>query len=159
MLLTQLQKSWSNSFLLVSNVILYLTSDEDATLNPSLQLMFQRLIKSFEHAFNGVKIAFLEEANFRIHCIATILVLSVGAYFKLSTIEWALILLAIALVLCAELMNTAVENLANEVSKEHRPLIKKTKDTAAGAVVVSAFIAAIIGLTILGPYVYVLVRS
>lgn len=121
--------------------------------------MFQRLIKSFKHAFNGVKIAFLEEANFRIHCLAVGLVLIAGAYFRLSHTEWALILLSVGLVLCAEMMNTAVENLANEVSKEHRALIKKTKDTAAGAVVVSAIIAAIIGLTIFWPYVHALLRS
>ena len=60
------------------------------------------------HAFNGIKMAFKEEPNFRIHVVATIMVIAAGLYFKLSTTEWLAIVIVIGLVLLTELLNLSL---------------------------------------------------
>ncbi|MDT8413268.1 MAG: diacylglycerol kinase family protein [Vicingaceae bacterium] len=110
-----------------------------------------RRIKSFIHAFNGIKMAFKEEANFRIHVVATIMVIAAGLYFKLSTTEWFAIIIVIGLVLVTELVNTAIENIANFISPERHEKIKTIKDIAAAAVLISAIVALVVGLVVFIP--------
>jgi|1_EtaG_2_1085319.scaffolds.fasta_scaffold02648_2 undecaprenol kinase/diacylglycerol kinase (ATP) len=113
-----------------------------------------RRIKSFIHAFNGLKIAFKEEPNFKIHVIATIMVIAAGLYFKLSTTEWLAIIIVIGLVLLTELLNTAIENIADFISPERHEKIKMTKDIAAAAVLISAIVALVVGMLIFVPKVF-----
>ena len=91
--------------------------------------------------------------NAWLHLLATILVITAGFYFKLSPIEWSLIVLAIMAVWTAEALNTAFEFLADVTNPEFHPLVKKSKDVAAGGVLISAFGAAIIAILIIGPRV------
>lgn len=108
-------------------------------------------IKSFSYAFQGIKTFFLTQHNAWIHAMATIIVIILGNIVALSTNEWCWIILSIALVFITEMLNTAIEFLTDIVSPEYHPLAKKTKDVAAGGVLVSAVIAVILGLLIFVP--------
>lgn len=111
----------------------------------------RRLFKSFGFAFSGIAYTTKTQLNFKIHLLAIICVLLFGYYFALSANEWLGIILAIGLVLVTELVNTAIELLVDLVSPEFNTLAGKVKDVAAGAVLVSAFIAVIIGAMIFIP--------
>lgn len=89
----------------------------------------------------------------RIHFIAAIFVLLVVLFLKVSPLEFALLALSILAVLCAEMFNTAIEAVVDLVSPEYHPLAKIAKDTAAGAVLITACGAAIMGYLILAKYV------
>lgn len=95
--------------------------------------------------------AFKEEPNFRIHVVATIMVIAAGLYFKLSTTEWLAIIIVIGLVLLTELLNTAIENIADFISPERHEKIKMIKDIAAAAVLISAIVALVVGLVVFIP--------
>lgn len=95
--------------------------------------------------------AFKEEPNFKIHIVATIMVITAGLYFKLSTTEWLAIIIVIGLVLLTELLNTAIENIADFISPERHEKIKMIKDIAAAAVLISAIVALVVGLLIFVP--------
>jgi diacylglycerol kinase (ATP) len=91
--------------------------------------------------------------NAWVHVIATISVVSIGLFFQITTTEWCSLIFAITLVWVTEALNTAFEFLCDVASPEFHPLVKKSKDVAAGAVLVSAIGAAIIGIMIFLPYV------
>ena len=118
-----------------------------------------RLIKSFGYALKGLKICLLKETNFRIHIFCTVCVIIAGLYLTISPVEWILVLFCVALVLCMEMINTAIEELCNVVHKEIHPGIKITKDIAAGAVLLSAFLAFICGAIIFIPKIFLLIKS
>ncbi len=96
------------------------------------------LLRSFGYAFQGVAACLLGERNFRIHTLAGAMAIAMGAYYRLSGTQWAVLLLAIALVLCCEAVNTAVEAAVDLVSPGEHPLAKLAKDCAAGAVLLAA---------------------
>lgn len=107
--------------------------------------------KSFSYALEGIKTALKREPNFRIHILASILVL-VGAYFlSFSAVEWLILLITIIFVLVMELINTSVEALTNLVSPEIAEEAKVAKDVAAAAVFFSAFLAVSVGLFLFVP--------
>lgn len=108
-------------------------------------------LKSFSHAFNGLKILIKEEHNARIHMFATIVVVMAGFVFKISVNEWFAVLFAIGFVITVEIINTAIENMADIVSPEKDKRIKKIKDLSAAAVLISALTALVIGLIIFIP--------
>lgn len=108
-------------------------------------------IKSFGYAFKGLKTMLKEEPNFWIHLLAALMVISAGFWFKITAYEWIAVLFAIAMVLAAEIFNTAIENLSDAITKEQNPHIKKTKDLAAAAVLITTIFALIIGLIIFLP--------
>ena len=112
--------------------------------------------RSFRYAFRGVINLFRFENNARIHLSAAAAVLVAGSYFQLSTTEWALIVTQIALVWATEAFNTALEKLADAVSADYHPLIKAAKDLAAGAVLIVAISAAIVGILIFLPKILML---
>lgn len=92
--------------------------------------------------------------NAWIHLVATVLATGMGVFLRIDRIEWCLITIAIGLVWTAEASNTALEFLADEVSQEHRAGIGKAKDLAAGAVLISAVAALVIGCVVFGPYLF-----
>jgi diacylglycerol kinase len=110
-----------------------------------------KLIKSFAFALAGIKLCFRYEANFRIHAALTIVALLLSIVFKISAIEWIAICFCIAFVITMEMLNTAIEKLCDVVHKEIHPIIKKVKDIAAGAVLVSAIFSLITGCIIFLP--------
>jgi diacylglycerol kinase len=111
----------------------------------------RKRIQSFKHAFNGLRILLCEESNARIHFCIAICVLAAGFVFKISTTEWIIVVFCIGFVFALELLNSAIENMADFVSKEYHDLIKKTKDLSAGAVFIGSIVSAIIGLIIFVP--------
>ena len=109
-------------------------------------------LRSFGHAFRGLKVLLQTQPNARIHAAATVLVVAAGALLRISPVEWALIVLAIAGVWTAEALNTAIEFLVDRVSPDPHPLAGKAKDVAAGAVLIAAIGSALIGGFVFGPY-------
>ncbi|AIM37335.1 diacylglycerol kinase family protein [Sphingobacterium sp. SG20118] len=117
---------------------------------------FQDRAKSFTYAFDGFKVLFAEEHNARIHLVATVVTVIAGFYFDISTVEWMIILLCIGSVFALEIVNSAIENLADLVCQEQNSLVKKAKDLAAAAVLVAAIVAAIIAIIIFIPKIKIL---
>jgi diacylglycerol kinase len=109
-------------------------------------------VKSFVYAFRGIGNLVKTQHNAWIHLFATISVVASAFVFELSSYEWALIITAITLVWLAEALNTAIEFLADTITKNHHPLIEKAKDVAAGGVLITAAGAALIGIIIFWPY-------
>lgn len=112
---------------------------------------FADRLKSFRYAFKGVGYLISGEHNAWIHCFAAILVTVGGFLFGLSSAEWTVVVLVIGFVFSMEAVNSAVEALCDFVSPEHREIIGRVKDLAAGAVLISAISAAIIGGIIFFP--------
>jgi len=113
-------------------------------------------IRSFKYAFNGIAELFAHEPNMRIHLLAACAVVFAGVWFSISPTEWAMIAIAIAMVIGGEAMNTAIEHLADVVSPEFHPLVKKAKDVAAAAVFLLALGAAAVGMIIFLPRIMAL---
>jgi len=111
----------------------------------------KRLLHSFGFAGEGIGYAIRTQANLRIHLAITVPVIIAGLWLQLAPIEWAILVVMISVVLSAELFNTALEATLDRVSREEHPLAKVGKDVAAGAVLICAIGAAVVGLLIFGP--------
>ena len=111
----------------------------------------KKLIYSFKYAFEGILTGLKKEQNMKIHIIIMILVIIFGIMLKINTTEWIICILLFGLVISMELMNTAIENTVNLITKEKNQQAKIAKDVAAGAVLASAIVSAIIGLMIFVP--------
>jgi diacylglycerol kinase len=110
--------------------------------------------QSFGFAMKGIATALRTERNFKIQFATGLLVITAGLYYNIAVSEWYIVLLAIASVLSLELMNSAMENVVNLVTKEHNPLAGKIKDFAAGAVLIVSIISAVIGILIFWKYIF-----
>ena len=110
--------------------------------------------QSFVAAGRGVVSLLAHEPNARLHAVATVVVIALGAWLGLSAGEWCWIVLAIGLVWVAEGLNSALEALADAVHPQRDPRVGRAKDAAAGAVLVAAIAAAVIGALILGPRLF-----
>jgi len=119
----------------------------------------RRRVASFGYAFRGVAAALRSEIHLQFHALATVVVAGLGFYFQLNALEWALVALAVGLVWSLELANTAVEAVVNLVSPEYHPLAGRAKDVAAGAVLVGAVAALVVGVLVFWPHVWALVRA
>ena len=113
-------------------------------------------IRSFTFALAGIVELIRTQHNAWIHLSATVLVIGAGVFFNVSTSEWCFLVFAMVLVWVAEALNTAFEYLSDVVSPASHPLIKKSKDIAAGAVLINAIGAVIVGLIIFVPYIKIL---
>jgi diacylglycerol kinase len=111
----------------------------------------KKRIKSFGYAFNGLRIVVKEEHNARIHLFATICVIAAGILFQISIIEWIAIAFAIGFVFSMEIINSAIENIADFISPEKHYMIKKIKDLSAAGVLISAIIALAVGIVVFIP--------
>lgn len=113
-----------------------------------------RLINSFAFAIKGIRVALREQGNLKIHLSISCLVLVAAYLLKLNIVEWAIILVCIAMVISLELVNSSIEALVDLVSPDRKEQAGKVKDIAAGAVLVAAVIASLIGLIIFGKYLF-----
>ena len=114
-----------------------------------------KLINSFKFAFTGIFSGFKSEHNMRIHALASVVAIIMGFYFNISKAEWLAIVIAIAMVISAELFNTAIEKAINGIVKSNQERYDEMglpKDMAAGAVLFTAITASTIGLIIFLPY-------
>jgi|694.fasta_scaffold05223_2 diacylglycerol kinase (ATP) len=114
--------------------------------------------KSFACALRGIAVLLRTQTNARIHLLATVLVVAAGFVFRISRGEWVPLAFAIGIVWIAEAVNTVIEALADRITQENDDAIRRAKDVAAGAVLLAAITAAIIGLLILGPHAWAVVR-
>jgi diacylglycerol kinase len=114
--------------------------------------LWRRRVASFGHAFRGIWSALRSEVHMRYHAVATVVVVGLGLYCRLERLEWALVGLAVAGVWTAELMNTAIEALTDLASPDFHPLAGKAKDVAAGAVLLAAAGAVVVGALVFGPH-------
>ena len=109
------------------------------------------LYRSFGYAFQGIFTCVRKERNMKIHCVAAVLVVIAGVILKISAIEWCICMVLFGLGMALEHVNTAVEAVVDMVTEEYHPLAKVAKDTAAGAVLIAAIMAAIAGCIIFLP--------
>ena len=120
---------------------------------------FTGRIRSFRYAIAGIVRMIRCQHNARIHAIATVGVVAVGLFFRLSRWEWCGIVLAISTVWTAESLNTAFEFLADAASPSFHPIVRDAKDVAAGAVLITAIAATVIGAIIFWPHVMVMMSQ
>lgn len=113
---------------------------------------FKKQLRSFGYAWKGIRGCVGKEQNLSFHLIATATVVTAGSVAGITRTEWTAVVLSIGMVIAAELFNTAIERLVDLVSPERHPLAGQVKDIAAGAVLVCAAAAAIVGLIIFVPY-------
>lgn len=113
---------------------------------------FSGRIRSGTHAVHGIIELLKSQQNAWVHALATLSVIIAGAVVGVSVTEWCLLILVITTVWVAEGVNTAFEFLCDVASPDFHPLVKKSKDVAAGAVLLSAVGAAAVGLIIFIPY-------
>ena len=113
-----------------------------------------KMLKSFRDAFNGIGILIRSERNFQIHIVAFLIAVGAGFYLQISADEFVTILIVSALVFSLEAANTAIEKLCDEVTQERKESIRKIKDVAAGAVLISAIFALAVGVAIFWKYVF-----
>ncbi len=118
----------------------------------------QSQLSSFAVAFHGLKVLFCQERNFRFHLFVTILAIVACVFFQVTTIEWIAVLIMIAVVLCAEALNTGIEYICDLILPEYDLRIKRIKDVAAAAVLLSAVIAVIVGCIIFIPHIIDLIK-
>ncbi|HQS05004.1 MAG: diacylglycerol kinase [Sphingobacteriales bacterium 17-39-43] len=113
----------------------------------------KKFFRGFVFAFNGIKYTFKTQLNFRVHCFVAIVLVGLCFYLELNKAEWLWIITAMAIVLMAELANTAVETLVDLVSPEYNIKAGRIKDIAAALVLIAAVTALSIGILILLPKV------
>ena len=110
-------------------------------------------IASFRYALNGLKIAYLEEPNFRIHILALIVVVIAGIYLNIELRDWMILVLTSIIVIITELLNTAIENVCDFIHAEQNVTIGRIKDVCAAAVLISAIGAIVVGAFVFYPYI------
>jgi diacylglycerol kinase len=125
---------------------------EEITIsNETNSFSLKARLKSFQYAFEGVYAFFSTQHNAIIHFVFTVLVFSAALFFNLNGSEFIAITLVTGFVWASELFNTAVEKLADTISKDIRPEIKFIKDVSAAAVLISAIAAFLTGAIIFLP--------
>ncbi len=110
--------------------------------------------RSFRYAFSGIAALIGGEHNARIHLCVALLVIAAGFLFSIRPWEWCAVILCIGGVFMAEGFNSAIEALADEVSPQFSPLVKRCKDIAAASVLLFVFAAVAVGLIVFLPYVF-----
>jgi diacylglycerol kinase len=113
-------------------------------------------IQSFGFAFTGIFELVKSEPNARIHLMATMVALTAGFLLKISTAEWCVVLIVMALVWATEALNTVIERLSDHLFPEYHETARIVKDVSAGAVLISAIAALACGLIVFLPKICLL---
>jgi undecaprenol kinase len=108
-------------------------------------------LKSFSYAFQGIRTAFKNEPNLRIHSVFAIAALILGIIFRLNYLEWMLLAFTIFYVITLELLNTVMEAFVDLVSPEMSPYAKIAKDVSAACVLLAAILSVVVGLILFLP--------
>jgi diacylglycerol kinase (ATP) len=120
-------------------------------INMTIKEFLVSRIAAFGHAFRGWRYVLQTQQNAWIHSIIATVVVVSGLWLNLQPRDWAVLVLTIAMVFTAEFINTAIEAVVDLASPQKHPLGKVGKDVGAGAVLIAALAAVLIGLLILGP--------
>jgi len=115
--------------------------------------MIKNPFNSFKYAFEGLKILW-EQNNFRIHVLASFLVILFSFILEVSQTDFIILLLCISMVLVTEALNTAIEKICDFIQPNIDPKIAVIKDIAAAAVVISAMVSAVVGVVIFWGYFF-----
>ena len=113
--------------------------------------MIERRVLSFKFAFEGIGYVLRSQPNAWIHALITLAVIVMAIWLNVDLGEWAILIITMVIVWVAEMANTAIEAFVDIISPEYRPEAKTVKDVFAGAVLISAIGAAIVGILVLGP--------
>lgn len=116
----------------------------------------KRFITRVRYALQGWVAFFRHETHGQIQAAVAVVIVMAGLFFGITKTEWLMVLLCIGLVLGLEMVNTAIEKLADQTHPERHPQIGLVKDVAAGAVLWASAISVIIGLLIFFPYLQTL---
>ena len=109
------------------------------------------LLRSFGFALEGISYLIRTQRSAQIEIVIGVVVIAVAAWLGISAIEWAILVLAMALVLALEALNTAIELAVTLASPQRHPLAKSAKDVAAAMVLIAAIGAVFVGIIVLGP--------
>ncbi len=120
----------------------------------TMKSLIQKELISFKFALKGIYNFFITEKHARFHLIAAFLVILAGVAFHISLGEWCVILIAIGMVLVAEIFNTAIEKLADAIWPEKNSKAAFVKDVAAGGVLIASIVAVILGIIVFFPYFF-----
>src|SRR5215813_10361391 len=126
--------------------------DERLVIDEIGSLTFTGRVRSVLCALHGIGVMLRSQQNAWIHALATALVALLGWMFAITAAEWCWLVLAMVAVWTAEALNTAFEFLTDVASPTFHPIAGKAKDVAAGAVLISAAGAVLIGLLACGPH-------
>ncbi|MBV8483280.1 MAG: diacylglycerol kinase family protein [Verrucomicrobia bacterium] len=118
-----------------------------------------RRATSFGAAFSGLRRLVISERHFQLHLIAAACAVIMAAFLDFSSLEWAILMVAIGLVLVAEGLNSAIERAIDTTTPSFHPLAKAAKDIAAAAVLIAAIISVIVGLLLYGPKLWALLTT
>lgn len=118
----------------------------------------KKFLLSFSYAFQGIVYALKNNQNLRIHFIIALLVIIASIMLHITGFEMGIIGVMILLVISAEMINTAIEQMVDFLVNEHRKEAKNAKDMAAGMVLVTAFGSVIVGILIFAPHIFKLFR-
>lgn len=116
-------------------------------------------VRSFRHAGRGVVELLRSEANARLHFFATAVAIALGIVLGISPLEWAVLALAIGMVIVTETVNTAIEQLCDRVTRDHDDRIRRIKDLSAAAVLLAAIASVVVGLGIFGPKLFTFMQG
>lgn len=112
-----------------------------------------KFIRSFTFAGRGIAVAYRDQLNLKIQTGLGFGAVALGVYFRLSSLEWCVLLLTVGLVLTLEIINTSIEKAVDLVTTEFHPLAGQVKDIAAGAVLLSSVVSVVVGVLVFKPHV------
>jgi len=117
---------------------------------PKKNYLHRRLL-SFRYAFSGIAAFIISEPHARIHAVATVLVIALGAWSHITAVQWIAISIVTGMVWITEMLNTVIEKMMDHLSPDYHPRVKWIKDVAAGAVLIAAIVAVITGAVVFLP--------
>jgi diacylglycerol kinase len=118
-----------------------------------------RRASGFRAAFSGLRRLATSERHFQVHLIAATCAIIMAAFLDFSSLEWAILMVTIGLVLVAEGLNSAIERAIDTTTPSFHPLAKAAKDIAAAAVLIAAVISVLVALLLYGPKLWALVSA
>lgn len=119
----------------------------------------KKRILSFKYAFTGIFVSVKSQCNLKIHIIAAIIAIILGFILKISNQEWLIISIVIGGVITAEMFNTTIEAIVDIISPEYSENAKKAKDISAGAILILAIVAVVVGIIIFVPKIILVINQ
>jgi diacylglycerol kinase len=112
----------------------------------------RKFIAGFGHAFRGIAITLRTQRNMAVHLLIAACAVALGSFLNLARWEWLALIITIMIVLAAEAINTAIEQAVDVATSELHPLARNAKDAAAGAVLICAIGAVVVGCVVFLPH-------
>jgi diacylglycerol kinase len=116
-----------------------------------MPIKLRRLLQSFKYAFKGIVYSFKEEQNIKIHFFIAVIVIFLAVYFRVSALEAAALVVVVALVVIAELVNTVLERVVDIIKPRMHPYAKNIKDMQAAVVLTATIASVVVGLIVFLP--------